>query len=468
MGIRGFRGALVALAGALVLSVCGAVPAFADGAPSGSDLSVAQTLGDRELTVVIRRAEPVPGPLRVEVVSHAGGAPGVLNLRATATQGKGSSSASLTLGGVPGSYAATLGVDQPGPWELSVDDGQEVARIPFLVPARVVAPWERAAYGGFVAAGALLLVALAAAVRARRSWIALVPGAAMVAALSVAVTAALLSAGTPQPPQPGSQLDPTVDTVTDPYRVLSTTDFSRPPVTLSVAGDAAAGRAVDLDLAFSDAATGRPVDDLLVRDDALVHLVVVGPSGQLWHLHPYRVAAGGYRVRLRPPEPGEYALAAEVARRGGGVQLVRSALEVRAGVPAPSPETTAATVRTVVEGAGSPSTITARLAEAGDLQPWLGMLGHLIVVGPLPEGAPVSAAALSAPVWGHAHAMLPPLPGPAGGPPDETVAAYGPDLSFTYTFPLPGRYRLWIQAERGFSVRTVPVTIDVPMKGAGG
>jgi hypothetical protein len=54
-------------------------------------------------------------------------------------------------------------------------------------------------------------------------------------------------------------------------------------------------------------------------------------------------------------------------------------------------------------------------------------------------------------------------------PPDETVAAYGPDVPFTFTFPIAGQYRLWIQAERQNTLLTVPVVLDVaaaPVKGA--
>jgi hypothetical protein len=52
--------------------------------------------------------------------------------------------------------------------------------------------------------------------------------------------------------------------------------------------------------------------------------------------------------------------------------------------------------------------------------------------------------------------------------PDETVAAYGPDVPFTFTFPVAGQYRLWIQAERQNTLLTVPVVLDVaaaPVKG---
>nr|WP_158887705.1 hypothetical protein [Amycolatopsis anabasis] len=479
---RGRRALVVALCSVL-LCLSGATPALADGMPAGSDLHVAQSLGERELTVVIRRAEPVPGPLRVELVTHAGSPPGTLTLRVAPT-GAGAAGGELpptgtvvseervALGDRPGPYASTLRVDRPGPWELAIDDGQRVARVPFLVAARIVTPWEKATYGGFVAAGALLLVSLVVAVRAKRGWAALVPAGGMVAALAVAVTGALLSAAMPPPAEPGRLLDPTAGNITDPYpgRRLSTVDYSRPPVNVTAnAGDASAGRPAELALTVTDGATGRPADDLLVHDSALVHLIVIGPSGNLWHLHPIRTAPGDYRVRLTPPEPGVYAVAAELSRRGGGVQLVRTTFRVaerHEGSPPieKRPEGTPhdTTVETGVRAAGTASTITARFGGAADLQPWLGMLGHLIVIGPLPDGPPVGEAAAGAPIWAHVHAMAPTTPGATGGMPDETVAAYGPGVRFTYTFPLPGRYRLWLQAERGYAVTTVPLTVDVP------
>jgi hypothetical protein len=85
-----------------------------------------------------------------------------------------------------------------------------------------------------------------------------------------------------------------------------------------------------------------------------------------------------------------------------------------------------------------------------DLQQWLGMAGHLITAGP--DGT-----------LGHVHAMPPASPTGSAMTvaPDETVASGGPRIEFVYTFPTPGRHRLWFQVERDYEVVTVPVEVDV-------
>ncbi|WP_198681239.1 hypothetical protein [Lentzea terrae] len=438
--------------GAILLLVLGAIlgivaPALADGAQAGADIHVAQTLGDRDLTVIIRRVAEVPGPVHVDVVTHAGSPPGEITLTARAA-GAATSSAKVVLGDKAGFYSGVVRVDRGGPWELAVDE----ATIPFVVPALVPSPWENATYGGFIAAGVLLFVALLFAVSGRPG-LALVPTAGVVAAVAVAATAALLSPSIPPVAAPGTQLDPTFDNVNDPYQRTSTVDFSRPPVNLvpSMRGE-------DLVLSLTDGSSGRPVDDLLVHDSAFIHLVVVSPAGNLRHLHPIRTAPGEYRARLQAPEQGTHAIAAEIARRGGGVQLLRSSVDV-SGVAAKPNDGTAGLVKEIRE-VGRPSTITADLGKR-DLQPWLGMLGHMIVVGPVTDG-PVNA-----PIWAHVHSMIPPTPG-LPDQPDESVAAYGPKVPFTYSFPLPGKYLVWIQVERDYSVVTVPTVVEVPVKGVAG
>ncbi|HEY0472423.1 MAG TPA: hypothetical protein VGD34_12175 [Kribbella sp.] len=507
----------------LLLLSAGIAPAYADSPSSGGDVTVAQSLGDRELTVVLRRVTSVPGPLRVDVITHAGTAPGRLTLDLTPVgtstgssrlpaAGAPTAHASVDLGATPGTYSATLEVDRPGPWEVAVGDGRRVARIPLVVPVQATSPPERAIYGGFLGAGILLLVSVIVATRARRAAWTMLPVAGLAASLAVAVTGSVLSGSLPLPPQPGSQVDPTIDNVTNPYAVNRPVvgDFSRPPVMLTLTGSPVrAGQPADLGLDLTDGATGVPVDDLLVHDSALIHLLLVGPDGRLWHLHPIRTAPGHYEQHLTLPAPGHYALSAELVRRGGGVQLVRAAsgLDVipgrtAAGVPNPQVpvvldhgqlngmtmiDATHVMVSTTAPVAGMPTTVNLRAGDTAELQPWLGMAGHLIVAGPLPAGGDLGTAVQRAPVWSHVHSMgsmpgrdssMPGMPGmsspgsggggmvgmaPVNGDsaPDETVAGYGPDVPFTYTFPTPGRYRLWLQVERRYAVLTVPVVIDV-------
>lgn len=451
----------ILLGGVLVVMTLVGVPAArADGIGSDADVHVAQSLGGRELTVTIRRVGPVLGPLHVDLVTHHGDPPGAVQLTASAP-GATTSSAQVRLG-KPGIHSATLNVDRAGPWELIVDDGHTAARIPFLVPAQVIPPWKKASDYGFFAAGTLLIVALAATLRTRRNWWALVPATGMIVALTVAVTGATLSAYSPPPPQPGQDLDPTLENVRDPYaRVAANSqnpvDYSRPPVNMSVSASQATLR-----LNLTDSSTGRPADDLLIHHGALIHLIVVSPVGTMSHVHPVRVAPGRYEAKLDTRERGTYAMTAEIARRGGGLQLLRGSVDGQspAAPPTAAPPSQGEITATVAP-AGSPSTIRARFGNTSDLQPWLGMVGHMIVVGPLPHGPDVGKHALAAPVWSHAHAMVPPTIGASGGQPDETVARYGPEIDFTYSFALPGRYKVWVQTERDYAILTAPTEIEV-------
>ena len=509
-------------------------------------MAVAQSLGQRELTVVLRRVTSVPGPMQVDIVTHRGSPAGELELSVVPTgtsstvslpaPGAAVSRTTLPLGPEPGSYGTSLDVDRAGPWELVVDDGDRVARIPFVVAAHNPSPAEFLVYAGFITAGGLILASGVLALVLRRGWGAGIPAVAAVAAIAMAVTAAALSASTPAPPAPGFDIDATVDNVEDPYDVTGPPmgDHSRPPVALVVDGRPVAGVPSTIELRFADTSTGLIVDDLLVHDGALVHLLLVGPTGELEHLHPVRSDAGVYEVVTVLPVAGHYAVSAEVARRGGGIQQVRHAAGIdatgapglAAGVPveplvisASTPSASATTDDTAVTitaaglVSGGVSTVTLSVGDVGDLQLWLGMLGHLVVAGPLAAHAPddtggpagVGAQVSDAGWWAHAHSMgsmahspvtaaeVAEDPGASGhhgsapvspeaaapdhsesmivsptngdSAPDETVAAYGPDVGFSLSFPQPGRYLAWLQFERGFHVSTVPVEFYVAAPG---
>jgi hypothetical protein len=107
-------------------------------------------------------------------------------------------------------------------------------------------------------------------------------------------------------------------------------------------------------------------------------------------------------------------------------------------------------------------TATGREGKPAELQPYLGMPGHLIVLREdgsvfvhLHPGGSVSPAAqqrlsesAGLPQAGHVMADM-----PAGA------------LEFRYAFPQPGRYRLWLQVRVGGHIRTT--AFDIPVTAAG-
>lgn len=225
-----------------------------------------------------------------------------------------------------------------------------------------------------------------------------------------------------------------------------------------------AGAPLDLLLDLTDGSTGAVVDDLTIHDEALVHLVVVGPGGQLAHVHPVRTAPGRYAVRVVPAAGGRYGVFAEMERAGeGGHQVARTVFDVggpapAAAPPAPGPgprEAAGLQVDVAVPDAvaGRPTRVALAFSRGGapvrDLQPWLGMGGHLLMLGPGAAGFPDPADPASA--FGHVHDMA--AAGPGG--------RYGPTIGFDYTFPRAGRYQLWAQVQRDGRIVTVPVTLDV-------
>ncbi|WP_078278423.1 hypothetical protein [Mycobacteroides franklinii] len=508
------------LALALFTLFSGTAVAAADSATAGADVQVAQSLGQRELTVVARRVTGIPGPLHVDIITHQGSAGGPLRLQLVPTgagteayepaPGVPTSTAIVALGEKPGPYSATLDVDRTGPADLTISDGVHTARIPLVLMGQAMSPAERVAYLGLAATGLLLVVSLVVATRVRRGvWIA-VPVTATVTALAIAITGAVLSASAPPPPEPGLQRDPTVDNTANPYRLdrPAVTDYSRPSAMLVAEQSALdSGRATDINFSLIDTATGLVADDLVIHDSALIHLLVVAPDGRLSHLHPIRVAPGRYSVPMSAAVAGRYAVSAEFVRRGGGVQTVRlpGGLTAGAGQPAAPAPFDGPGMR-MIDGlhvhvnatglrAGRPTTLSATIGSDPVLQPWLGMLGHLVIAGPVPHDTPaggLGTAVQDSTVWAHAHSMgghgdtdmpgmpsmshgsnntvtqddsMPPMVGvpPLNGdsPPDETVAAFGPTVPFTFTFPKPGRYLAWIQAQRDYRVLTIPVRLDI-------
>jgi hypothetical protein len=420
--VRGVIRRALFIVASLWLVLGAATPALAHGLSAEADLALAQTIAGNELTVVIRRTDQVPGPVRVDVIAHRPVRATVVRLGLRAAAGGEDSTAAITLvAGRAGTYAATLRAERTGPHLLELHAGEETSRLPFQLLVPRAGGSELLGYGAFGAASVLLIGALTSGALARRLPAVALGGAAVVAA-TVGLTAGLLA----------PQLNP-VRPPARPYAQLNLATTPAPN----------AGAPFTLRLSLLDGATGYPVDDLVPNHAALTHLVVTSADGAYFrHVHPIRTRAGQWDVRLTADRPGRYLVYLELERADSGGQLVSGSFTVTGEAQAEARPVAAEYIRATA-GRATPIEVDAGVG----VQPWLGMAGHLIVRD------------LSGGYLGHVHEQLSMRPGVQ--PPDETVASYGPALRFTFRFPEPGRYFAWVQYVRDYQIRTVPYVFEV-------
>jgi hypothetical protein len=192
---------------------------------------------------------------------------------------------------------------------------------------------------------------------------------------------------------------------------------------------------------------GREVRNLDEEHEQLMHLIVVRRDlTHYQHLHPSLDEDGSWSVHLALPEPGVYRAFVDFSVNGEsltlGVDLVAPGdLRVE---PLPGP-TNAVRIEggyEVVLEAETPaadagSSLRFRIERGGreveGLEPYLGALGHLVV---LREG---DLAFL------HVH--------PTGG--------VGAQIEFHTEFPSQGRYRLFLQFAHAGVVRTAAFTVEI-------
>lgn len=182
-----------------------------------------------------------------------------------------------------------------------------------------------------------------------------------------------------------------------------------------------------------------------------MHLFVVGDRLQFFaHEHPVQQADGVFMLDVALPRPGPYMAIAEFLPEQGTAQLFQQVFTTGAAIDAAPPPAVDVAPK-VVDGirvsldvsalkAGHVSTLVARVedaasgAEVTDLEPYLGARAHVLIV----------AADLTEAIHGH---------------PEDTRT---PGLTFTPIIPRSGRYKLWIQVQRGGVVSTIPFVIELP------
>lgn len=199
-------------------------------------------------------------------------------------------------------------------------------------------------------------------------------------------------------------------------------------------------------------ADGRMVKDFETVHEAKVHLIIVRDGlDQFAHIHPDVDAAGNLSSEFRFPVGGKYRLYADFKPHGEPPSVAVAEVQV-GGASSPAPRLSpnvpgtvqgdglGAAIEIVNAKVGSPARISFRLLDAEgrpvlDLQPYLGAMGHLVVIGA--DGKE----------YVHAH-------------PGEEQAEAG-RVAFNARFAKPGIYKGWGQFRRGGRIHTVPLVLGV-------
>jgi hypothetical protein len=185
------------------------------------------------------------------------------------------------------------------------------------------------------------------------------------------------------------------------------------------------------------------------------------------HIHPTKLPDGTFVIETVLPRPGYYKIFSDFFPVGGTPQVIQRSL-VTAGYSGDLSESQAhltpdQTLMKTVDGlraelrfdpaepiSGKPAMLKYHLLDeksgqpVTDLEPYLGALGHTLILSE------------DATDYLHSHPveML-----PAGGSREQVSG--GPEVAFDTFFPHPGHYRLWSQFQRRGKVITVSFTIYV-------
>jgi len=226
--------------------------------------------------------------------------------------------------------------------------------------------------------------------------------------------------------------------------------FETYPVDLRVT---ATTEGVRLRLAVRDPRSGSTVRRFAMVHERTLHLFLVGDGLEYFaHEHPAQQPDGVFMIDLALPKPGPYMAIAEFLPEGGTPQTFQQVFTTGEAFPRTASPALDATPKTV-DGvrvsadasrlkAGEARPLVVRIDDAAtgapvtDLQPYLGAAAHLLIV----------AADLTEAVHGH---------------PDQQFAEAG--ITFTPLVPRPGRYKLWVQFQRGGKVSIASFVLDILM-----
>lgn len=196
---------------------------------------------------------------------------------------------------------------------------------------------------------------------------------------------------------------------------------------------------------------GTPIKTFDVLHEKLVHLIVVREGlDEFAHLHPEVDASGMITIEFAFPKSGKYRLFADHQPQGkspglaAGELVVTGADEPAAAlVPNASNEVAVGEIKVhiAIQPGNQETTVRFHFVAADDkpvrdLQPYLGAMGHLVIISA--DGRE----------YVHAHPL------------NEAKTAPDGAVAFAAHFPKPGIYKAWGQFQRDGSVFTVPFVLD--------
>ncbi|WP_276356919.1 hypothetical protein [Cohnella caldifontis] len=199
---------------------------------------------------------------------------------------------------------------------------------------------------------------------------------------------------------------------------------------------------------------GQPIENFDLNHEKLLHLMVVSKDLSYFnHIHPYYKGGGVFEIDNAFPAGGEYRLVADFKPAEGDAMTKMAWIRVPGEPADPVPVVPDESLEKTADGlrAGltidrlSPNadtTLAFTLSDAAtgqpirDLQPYLGAIGHVVILSEDGER------------YVHVHA--------------EEGQGSGPEAVFSASFPGSGIYKIWGQFQRNDRVTTFSYVVRVP------
>ena len=230
-----------------------------------------------------------------------------------------------------------------------------------------------------------------------------------------------------------------------------------------------------LDLRIDDPAwapaskTATRMTPLMPDHGKLMHLFLIEEQSKqaFAHLHPQALSRDHFRAALPALPPGRYRLFADITHESGFAQTLVDRITIGAPQPALPPtdaddSSQLATPSPAIAFAGPEQLVANRDMDLrfrvnGKPEPYMGMLGHAIVVAddfsvfehlhPMGSISMATQQKFLERDRKAGHAAMASMPAHDMASMPMTAPAASDTISFPFAFPKPGRYRIWVQTK---------------------